>query len=78
MTLGGPDHPAALPRVRAAIERLHTRGASLALDCAQLCEVDGDTVDEERSRIEMDIDEAAVATLLREGGRFRRRVRRGG
>ena len=64
----GSGPPRGSPRVRSAIERLHTRGASLALDCAQLCEVDGDTVDEERSRIEMDIDEAAVATLLRARG----------
>ena len=74
----GSGPPRGSRRVRAAIERLQRRGASLALDCSQLCEVDGsqlcevdgdsDSDSDWHSRTEMDLDEAAVATLLRARG----------
>jgi len=68
---GSDGPPRGSPLVRAAIERLQRRGASLAaLEHSQLCEVDGGAKSDfdSHSQTQMDIDEAAVATLLRARG----------
>ena len=79
VTRVGPDHPAA-PRVRAAIERLQRRGASLALDCSRLCEVDGGAKSDSdsHSRTRWTSTRPRWRRCCARGGRFRRRVRRRG